>query len=285
MTRFFPRAKAVSVRKFLRIALSAAALFVVGCERTGAPEAGSAASSATSAPARATIRSPDELHAALKAKNPNYNGQAQMGWNGESLLAVDLRGTGVTDLSPLAGVPLVEFYAEETSITDLSPLKGMRLQKISLSDTPVADLTPLRGMPLDEVRLVNTKVADLSPLRGAPLNGLWISRTQVRDLSPLIGSPIVSLTIEGTPVSDLAPVRRMELLERLHLGETQVDDLSAVQDLPLTRLIFTPSRITKGINAARSLPRCREFGVRYEGQGDLMPPQAFWAAYDAGTFR
>jgi len=262
-----------------------ALLSAAGCERTDRPEAATSTGSATTLEAaapRAAIRTPEQLHAALALKNPQYNNQAQMSWDGEQLMALDVRGTGVVDLSPLAGLPLVEFYAEETAVTDLAPLKGMRLTSISLSDTPVADLAPLHAMPLVVVRLVNTKVSDLNPLRGAPLRELWINRTPVSDLSPLAGSPLVSLTIEGTRVRDLSVVRRLPLLERLHLAETPVDDLTPLEGLPLTRLVFTPGRIRTGLDAARGLPQCREFGVRYETARDLMPPNVFWAALDAG---
>jgi hypothetical protein len=233
------------------------------------------------APSRAKVDPIAELHAALKAKNPNYDGQAQVLSNGSSITAVDLSDRDVPDISPLAGLPLETFYAENTKISDLTPLKGIRITVMSLSNTPVADLTPLVGMPLNELRLIHTQVRDLTPLRGAPLQQLWLNDTPVEDLSPLAGAPLVSLTIQGTKVRDISVVRRLPLLERLHLGETPVEDLSPVAGLPLTRLIFSPQTVTKGIDAARSLRNCREIGPSLEQMG---PPQGFWTAYDAGAF-
>ena len=118
-----------------------------------------------------------------------------------------------------------------------------------------------------------------------PLRELWLNRTLISDLGPLAGSPLVSLTIEGTRVRDLEVIRRLPLLQRLHLAETPVEDLSPVAGLPLTRLVFTPKNIKSGIDAARGLQRCQQFGIRYDGAEDLLPPAQFWAAYDAGQLR
>lgn len=266
-------------------------LFVVGCDRAATPTADGSAPvpvvEAAAAPTSVTPRGPiprtaDELHAALKAENPNYNGTAQIETNGDSIVVVVLENTGASDLSPLAGLPLEVLYAENSGITDLSPLKGMRLAALSLNGNPVEDISPLRGMPLKELRLAYTKVRDLSPLRGAPLGQLWVDDTPVFDIGPLAGAPLVSLTIKGTRVSDIEVVRRMPLLERLNLGDAPVTDLSPVAGLRLTRLIFDPKTAVKGLEAARNLQGLREIGPSLEQMG---PPAQFWAAYDAGAFK
>ncbi len=62
-------------------------------------------------------------------------------------LALDLSGTKVTDLSPLAGAPLAALnVSRSTELTDLSPLRGLDLVELNISGTSVADLTPLRDM-------------------------------------------------------------------------------------------------------------------------------------------
>ncbi len=261
-------------------------LLTFGCDKSAPPAPTGSAGTTTSAPAapvKATpIRNLDELHAALKRANAGYNGMAQAQFENELLLAIDLRGTGVTDLSPLAGQPLRAFYAEENPLTDLKPLRGMKLSAISLNDTPAADLGPLRGMPLNEVRLMNTQVRDVGPLQGAPLHELWLNNAPIDDIEPLAGAPLISLTIEGTKVRSIAVVRRLPRLERLNMAGCEATDLTPLAGLPLTRLVFTPGKITAGIEAARSLPRCQEIGPSMEQKG---PPAQFWPAYDAGVFR
>jgi hypothetical protein len=274
------------VRMFRRILLAAIVGCLGGCEKSAGPNPDraepAAVAESSAAPRPSPIRTPEALHAALKAKNPAYNGAAQMQANGETIVALDLRDTGVVDLTPLTGLHLQQLYAENTAITDLTPLKGMRLLELSLSDTPVADIHPLRGMPLESVRLVNTKVRDISALQGAPLRELWLNNAPVSDASVLAGMPLVSVTLEGTQVSDIGFVRRCPNLERLNLAGAPVADLSPVAGLRLTRLVFDPKQATKGLDAARSLPLCREIGPTMETMG---PPGQFWPAYDAGAFR
>ncbi|MBL9083838.1 MAG: hypothetical protein JNK76_18620 [Planctomycetales bacterium] len=266
----------MTVKTYAFVILAALSLSV-GCEKSP-PAASSPAGSAAVSPSVKLFHTPDDVHAALKAVNPDYNGMGQIVFDGEVLRAVDLKGTGIVDLSPLAGQKLEVLYAEENPLTNLAPLRGLRLVAVSLSDTLVADLTPLRGMPLREVRLVNTKVRDVAALQGAPLQELWLNNAPVDDIGPLAGAPLVSLTIEGTKVRSLDVVRRLPRLERLNMVGCEVTDLSPVAGLPLTRLLFTPEKITGGLDAARSLPRCTEIGPSMEQK---MPPAQFWAAMDA----
>jgi len=247
------------------------------------PGVGPGASTTPAPMPRADVpRTADALHAALKGKNPAYTGEAPLQQNGDTIVALDLRESGVTDLSPLAGLALQVLYAEQTGVVDLEPLRGMPLVELSLSDSPVENIDALRGMPLESLRLVNTKVRDVSPLRGAPLRELWLNNTPVVDISALAGAPLISLTVEGTRVSDIEVVRRLPLLERLNLSGAPVSDLGPVAGLNLTRLVFNPQTATKGLDAARALPACREIGPTMD---QMTPPAQFWPAYDAGAFR
>jgi hypothetical protein len=60
----------------------------------------------------------------------------------------NLRGTKVTDLTPLKGAPLREVYLDHSSVSDLAPLKGTPIETLVMHQALVADLTPLEGMPL-----------------------------------------------------------------------------------------------------------------------------------------
>ncbi len=58
----------------------------------------------------------------------------------------------------------------------------------------------------------------------------------------------------------------------------------------LTRLVFTPNRIEKGMAAARAMRSLREirtsFGEEEQGRADDMyTPAEFWRRYDAGEFQ
>lgn len=247
---------------------------------------------------------PEQIHAAMREVNPDYNEQkAIFQIENGSVVAAQLTGANVTDISPLAGMslrmldlrdvqvadisalegqPLVELYLEGTQVKDLTPLDGAPLRKLYLSNTPVTDLSPLEGSGIIEMNLLGAQVTDLSPLSGLPLQMLWLNDTPVTDITPLRLCPLVSLTLEGTNVADISPLAISRTLQRLHIAGTLVTDLSPLAELQLTRLIFTPSKIEKGIEVARQMASLQEIGTTFENR---MPPAQFWALYDRGEFR
>ena len=252
-------------------------------------------------PAHEVDLSPNALNARIRTANPQYNGSGQFQVKDGKLMAalretgiirlgplrglpliyLDLMNTPVDDLRPLAKLPLRELFLESTPVSDISPLRDVPLEKLWLNNTQVADLSPLAGKQITELNLVGTPIKDLSALKGMPLTILWISNTQVEDLSALASMPLVSLTIENTPVSSIEVVKQLPQLERLHIAGTKVTDLTPVAGRNLTRLIFTPTNITKGIMDARRIPTMQEIGVTLETK---QPPIGFWEAYDAGRF-
>lgn len=202
---------------------------------------------------------------------------------GFPLVALDLRGCRVGRIDALKGMPLVEVYLEENPIEDIGPLQGAPLQKLYLSNTKVKDLGPLRGADqLTELNLLGTKVSDLGPLEKSPLKMLWLTGCPVRDLAPLQNIPtLVSLTAADTKVSDISPLKGHPL-QRLHIAGTEVTDLSPLEWMNLTRLVFTPGKITKGIDRARNMRGLREIGPSFEQR---MQPSQFWELFDRGKFK
>jgi len=240
----------------------------------------------------------------LAQLNPGYGGQGQIVQQGPGVIvsvsgapisnitplkklpifAMEAAQTPIEDLAPLRNMPMDQLYLEDTKVWNLEPLRGMPLTKLYLSNTFVKDLGPLKGMGITEMNLLGTPVGDITALEGMPLNSLWLTGTRVSDVSPLVKSPLVSLTLHKTRVTDIAPLAEIQTLQRLHIGETPVDDLSAIANMNLTRLVFTPSNIKKGLEAVRNSTSIRELGLRFEQRGDVMPPQVFWERYDNGDF-
>ncbi len=114
----------------------------------------------------------------------------------------------LSDLTPLAGMPLSELNCSGTAVSDLSPLKGMRLTALYCTGTAVSDLSPLAGMRLAALYCARTRVSDLSPLRGMRLTGLDCSGTAVTDLSPLEEMPLKALGWDLRPERDARPLHR-----------------------------------------------------------------------------
>lgn len=136
---------------------------------------------------------------------------AGMDW----LVTLDLEGTRVSDLGPIA--PLV------------------RLENLDLRGTPVSDLSPVAEMrDLRHLAIESTEVTDLSPLSGLTrLRELWLDGTPVEDLTPLQGcTALRHLNLRGTRVRDLTPLAKLPRLDFLDITQSRVEDLTPVLQFP-----------------------------------------------------
>jgi len=127
-------------------------------------------------------------------------------------------GTGVTDISPLAGlVGLVSLDLSGQNIESLAPLSNLtRLEQLILADnanlSSLADLAPLSRLAY--LVVTDTQVSDLSPFAGhGSLETLWLSGSMVSDLAPLLGvTSLQSLYIVATPVDCTAQASNLAAL-------------------------------------------------------------------------
>ncbi len=136
-----------------------------------------------------------------------------------SLRLLDLTGTEVSDIAPLAGLAA--------------------LQSLNLMNTKVSDVAPLAGLAaLQSLDLMNTQVSDVAPLAGlAALRSLHLMNTQVGDVAPLAGlTALQSLYLTGTRVSDVAPLARLTALKQLDLRGTRVRDISGLAHMDKTQI-------------------------------------------------
>ncbi len=67
-----------------------------------------------------------QLEAALRAANPDYTRKGRFLLAEGKVMRVGLQERQITDLSPLAGLQLVELFCGGNAITDLSALTGIR---------------------------------------------------------------------------------------------------------------------------------------------------------------
>lgn len=198
---------------------------------------------------------------------------------GLPLKSLDLGGVPVKDLNVLKGMPLEVLVLEETGITDLSVVKDMPLRILKIQDTQVKNLTPLRGLQLEQLNLKGTPVENIDVVADMPLGTLWIPDTKITDLSPLEGKRLESLDVQQTPVDSLEVLRGMTSLKRLNIAESKVTDLTPLEGLTLDRLIFTPTNITKGLDVVRNMPSLRSLGTGFD---TILPAERFWQNFDAG---
>ncbi len=138
----------------------------------------------------------------------------------------------LSDLGPLRGLHLRELNCSyNRGITDITPLQGMPLEKLHLWQWSGADLDPLQGMPLKWLNCGNGGVEDLSSLQGLPLVELVVNYSFVTDLKPLKGMPLKTLGLRDNPIADLSPLKGMGI-RKLNLIGTKVTDLAVLRDLP-----------------------------------------------------
>ncbi|HKI31623.1 MAG TPA: serine/threonine-protein kinase [Gemmataceae bacterium] len=149
--------------------------------------------------------------ARLKERNPGFDGKVQSTIENGEVTALGLDGTNLTDLSPVGALVALKTFSCHFGLSDLSPLKGLPLESITIYGTQVRDLTPLKGMKLNHLNCDASQVSDLAPLKGMPLTHLGIHGTKVSDLSPLKGMSLTGLGLAGTAVTDLSPLKGMEL--------------------------------------------------------------------------
>ena len=272
-----------------------------GTEPLGTGNQGSPSETADKAPSsEAVFPEQERIQFILSKANPAYQGQGRFEERDGRIVAAHFPGCGLRDLSPLRGLdlefldlrgnpvreirhlegmPLKSLWMEDTEVVDLKSLKEAKLVELGLNNSPVESLDGLQGQPLEKLYAVATRITDVEPLGRTSLRQLWLTDSPVSDLSPLAGLPLESLTVHRTLVRDLSFVRKLPVIQRLHIGETLIEDLTPLEGLRLTRLVFTPSRIKRGLDVARRLQGLREIGTAFDDRRkDLMPPADFWSA-------
>jgi len=186
----------------------------------------------------------DELHAALRAANPDYTGEAQVKTKDGKIVEVRMDSCGIRNLSPLAGMPLTFLYCDRNRIEDLSPLEG----------TAIASLT-CRG----------NRISNLSPLRDLPLTSLNCTRNPIKDLSPISNLHLELLRFEDTDVTDLTPLAKMRL-EAVSFTPGKI-----VRGIDVLRNMTSIKKIGPTLAPADVLPPA-EFWKKYDAGEFGAPP-------------
>lgn len=108
-------------------------------------------------------------------------------------------GTGLSDLSPVAGLPaLLVLDVYGSSVADLSPLSGLdSLRYLTITRSQISDLTPLAGLALDYLELYGNQVSDLTALAGMPLqDGLAVEGQRVTLPAAVVGEATTDAVVD-----------------------------------------------------------------------------------------
>ena len=122
----------------------------------------------------------------------------------------------ITDLAPLAGLPLTELNLAGNRVTDLSALSQVEnLTKLNIDYNPVTDLSPLSDLYyLEDLNASDTLVEDVAPLKElCYLRFLYINNAKISDISPLEGIDFVNLYLKNNHINDISPLTA----ENLHV--------------------------------------------------------------------
>lgn len=96
---------------------------------------------------------------------------------------LDISHTLVTNLHPIAGLPITRLRLRSTAVSDLSPLTKIPLKRLDIVRTMVSDLSPLRGLHFESIVLTPSLIQEgwnalrfnesLSTINGWPVEIFW----------------------------------------------------------------------------------------------------------------
>ena len=161
----------------------------------------------------------ERVMAKLREANPNFTGQEDYSVKGGMVAELTLNSVGLQNLWPLCALEHLRVLnlagdsaaRRRGNLTDLRPLAELPLEELDVSWTAAEDLGPLAKTQLRTLRASNTRVRSLAPLQGLPLTELDISFTEVADLTPLKNMGLTELRLNNTKVQDFSPLRAMPL--------------------------------------------------------------------------
>jgi internalin A len=141
-----------------------------------------------------------------------------------NLQSVDFgyKGTAIDNLTPLAALgKLTRINISKSNISDISPLAGLPLVHLDLSDNHITDLTPLAGI---------TTLSTLVLYRQSP--------DYITDISPLDNlTALTLLDLEANKIADVNPLRKMKLLRYLHLKDNRLTTIEPLTDISALELV------------------------------------------------
>ena len=233
---------------------------------------------------KSKIKTSEDLHKALKASNPDYNGKGRFDVEASdnSIFAVSLKNCPtVSDITCLKGLSLRLLTLCNTRVRDISSLKNQKLEYIYLPQY-ISDISVLENMPITQFYIrgrSRSKLKDLSPLKKMRLTNLKLdycpeivdidiiknSRLEILNLNgckkiknftPLKGHPLKKLYLGFTQFSnkDMTLLRGMKL-EDLSLLATSISDISVLAGMPLKFLRIDKCKNLKDLS---SLKNCNQ---------------------------
>ena len=207
---------------------------------------------------------------------------------------LDLSGSGLSDLSRLAGLEDVEVLDfGGNRVDDLWPLAAMAgLEVLNLGDSAVGDLSSLASLhDLRVLDLSGNAVSDISPLAGlTALRRLDLSGNGVTDLRPLSElRRLEVLLLDGNRIADLVALWNLPRLAHLGLGDNRVADAALLRDVRSLRRLDLGGNRLRNVRVLGDLPQLVWLRLAGNPIADLSVlgrlTALHWLVLDAGATR
>lgn len=202
----------------------------------------------------------------------------------------------ITDLSPLANLPLEYLSLTGNQVSNLAPLSGLKeLQVLDLGENPVRSAEVLAGLTaLQDVTLEATGITTVEVFEGSGIQFLNVRSTWITDFSPLescsslshliVGelpsgaiktlaglTNLVELRLYSTPEVDLSYFVRFQKLRDLDLYGSTVSHPEALAQLPHLRLLNLGGTGVNDLSFLTQLPALTDVDLRDNPLMDLTP--------------
>ena len=178
----------------------------------------------------------------------------------------------ISDLSPLAELPLEYLSLTGNQVSDLSPLAGMaELQVLDLGENPVHSAEVLSGLPgLREVTLEATGITSVEAFRGSRIRTLNVRTTWVKDYTPLETCPDLTRLVTGSiPEGAVETLAGLTGLEELRLYSTPGLDLTLLAGFRDLRALDVYGSTISHPEALAGLPRLEYINLGETGLQEL----------------
>jgi hypothetical protein len=144
------------------------------------------------------LRTPNEVHRALKSLNPAYTE------TGRFVVEEDR---------------IVEAYLDSCNLVNIAPLAAMRdLRTLDIGGNPLWDLSPIKNLNLTGLGIYSTDVRNLEDVKKFKLTWLGISNTKIKDISSVSRMPLTHLNMCGCIfIEDISPLKKCTGLRELTL--------------------------------------------------------------------
>ena len=204
----------------------------------------------------------------------------------------------ITDLSPLANLPLEYLSLAGNQISNLDPLSGLTgLQVLDLGENPVHSAEVLAGLTaLQDVTLEATGITTVEVFEGSAIQSLNVRSTWITDFSPLescsslshliVGelpsgavetlaglTNLVELRLYSTPGVDLSCFAGFQKLRDLDLYGSTVSHPEALALLPNLRFVNLGGTGVSDLSFLTQLPAMTDLDLREDPLADLTPLQ------------